>query len=163
MAISKKIVAALNRQINREIYSAYFYLGMASYADSIGYKGVANWFRAQWREELFHADKMFNYVLQQGSRVMLEAIETPPQDFSSIQDLFKRTSEHEKKVTGLIHNLVKLAKEENDKETEVLLQWFVKEQIEEEATPTNILKNVEVKGKSKEGLAEIDAELAKRK
>ena len=161
--ISKKMVDAIDRQLNREIYSAYFYLGMASYAGSIGYKGVANWFKAQWKEELLHADKMFNYVLERGSRVMLEPIEEPPQDFSSIQDLFKRTAEHEKKVTALIHKLVELAKQEHDKETASFLQWFVKEQIEEEATPAGILKGMETKGKSKEGLLEIDAELAKRK
>ena len=161
--ISKKMVDAIDRQLNREIYSAYFYLGMASYAESIGYKGVANWFKAQWKEELFHADKMFDYVLKRGSRVMLEPIEEPPQDFSSIQDLFKRTTEHEKKVTALIHKLVELAKQENDNETASFLQWFVKEQIEEEATPAGILKGLETKGKSKEGLLEIDSELAKRK
>ncbi len=161
--ISKKIVDALNYQMNREIWSAYFYLGMASYADSIGYKGVANWFKAQWKEELFHADKFYNYVNQQGQRVMLEAIEEPPQDFSSIKDLFERTAKHEKNVTGLIHDLVELAGQENDKDTESFLQWFVKEQVEEEETPAGILSDINSKGKDEKGLKEIDAELALRK
>jgi len=159
--LSKKMTDALARQMNREIYSAYFYLGMAAYADSIGFKGVANWFRGQWKEELFHADKLYDYINKQGQRVMLGAIEEPPQDFSSIKDLFERTTKHEKVVTGLIHDLVKLANAENDKETEGFLQWFVKEQVEEEKTPAGILS--EIGNKQGDDLKPIDEKLAKRR
>ncbi|NQT23109.1 MAG: ferritin [Candidatus Omnitrophica bacterium] len=161
--IGKKVLDALNRQINREIYSAYFYLGMAAYADSIGMKGIASWFRMQWKEELFHADKMFNYINDRGNRVMLGAIEEPPQDFSSVRDLFERTYEHEKKVTKLIHNLVDLAKSEKDTESESFLQWFVNEQREEEATPRGILERVKKSEKDVKAMSQIDGELAKRK
>ncbi len=155
--ISEKMVKSLNHQVNREIYSAYFYLGMAAYAGAAGMKGVANWFTAQVKEELSHAQKIYDYVSQQGVRVALDAIEEPPQDFLSIIDLFEKTLEHEKKVTAMINDLVVLAVEEKDGETEKFLQWFVKEQIEEEATPAGILKKFENKGET-----EVDSELAKR-
>lgn len=156
--LSQKTLNALNEQINKEIYSAYFYLGMSAYAASTGLKGFANWFYAQWREELGHAKKMFDYVHKRGNRVILKAIEEPPQDFLSGKDLFEKTFAHEKKVTGLIKNLVALAKAEGDQETIDFLQWFVKEQVEEEATPAGILKNIDTKGKE-----EVDKELATRR
>ena len=155
--MNEKMLKRLNYQINREIYSGYFYLGMAAYAASIGRKGVANWFTAQMKEELVHAQKIYDYVERQGAKVFLEAIEEPPQEFSSVTDLFEKTLEHEKKVTGLIKGLVGLAAEEKDAETEQFLQWFVKEQIEEEAAPAGILKKLGEKGE-----AEVDDELAKR-
>jgi len=161
--ISENIVKALTRQINREIYSAYFYLGMASYAESKGFKGVSNWFKVQAREELEHARKMYDYLNQQGARVMMQAIEEPPQDFLSVVELFVKTLEHEKKVTRLINDIVTLAKNENDQDMVKFLQWFVKEQVEEEANPANILKNIDTKGSDKKGLSDIDAQLAKRR
>ncbi len=161
--ISEKIAESINHQINREIYSAYFYLGMAAYADSANLKGVAHWFKSQVKEELFHAEKMYDYVNQQGRRVNLEAIEQPPQDFSSAADLFEKTLAHEKKVTQMIHGLVELAKAENDTQTQDFLQWFVKEQVEEEATPAGILKNMNLKGQDGKGVSEINEQLAKRK
>jgi ferritin len=158
--ISGKMAKSLNHQINREIYSGYFYLGMAAYAAAIGRKGVANWFTAQMKEELFHAQKIYDYVSQQGAKVDLEAIEEPSQDFSSVTDLFEKTLEHEKKVTGMIRDLVDLAAQEKDEETEKFLQWFVKEQMEEEATPAGILKKLE--NKAEGGISEVDSELSKR-
>ncbi|MFC1643813.1 ferritin [Candidatus Omnitrophota bacterium] len=158
--ISDRMVERLNHQINREIYSAYFYLGMAAYAETIGMKGTANWFSSQVKEELVHAQKMYDYVNRQGAKVNLAAIEEPPQDFTSVPDLFSKTLEHEKKVTGMIKDLVALAAQEKDEEAGNFLQWFVKEQIEEEATPAGILKKLE--GKDEAGILEIDNELAKR-
>jgi len=158
--ISDKMVIQLNHQINREIYSAYFYLGMSSYAASIGMNGAANWFAAQVKEELVHAQKMYDYVNRQGSRVMIEAIEEPPQDFLSIQDIFEQTLAHERNVTAMINDLVVLASGENDKETGKFLEWFVKEQKEEEATPAGILDKL--KGKGEAEIREIDSELKKR-
>jgi ferritin len=160
--LNKKILEALNEQINKEIYSAYFYLGMSAYAASMEEKGVANWFYQQWKEELFHTKKMFDYVHEKHERVVLKAIDEPPQDFSSIAGLFEKTLKHEKKVTGLINNLMKLAKEENDEDSEKFLAWFVKEQIEEEATPAGILERINHAGEDKEALARIYKELAAR-
>jgi ferritin len=158
--MNDRIAKSINHQINREIYSAYFYLGMAAYATSIGMNGVANWFNAQVKEELFHAQKMYDYVSQGGAKVGLEAIEEPPQDFSSVADLFTKTLAHEKNVTAMINDLVALAAEEKDEETGKFLQWFVKEQMEEEATPAGILDKL--KGKDEAGVKEVDSELSKR-
>ena len=158
--LSDKMLNSLNHQINREIYSAYFYLGMAAYASSIGMNGVANWFSGQVKEELFHAQKMYDYVNQNGLKVNLEAIEEPPQDFTSVADLFAKTLAHEKNVTAMIKDLAALATEEKDAETGKFLQWFVKEQEEEEATPAGILAKLE--GKDDAGVKEVDSELSKR-
>ena len=163
MGMSKNMADRLNRQMNREIYSGYLYLGMAAYADSIGKGEAANWFRGQWHEELAHADRFYKYINQQGMKVVLEAIETPPQKFLSVLDLFEKTLEHEKKVTKLIHDLVDLAKKENDKDTENFLQWFVKEQIEEEESPAKIIRQLKDKQSDQVSLQEVYAQLAKRK
>jgi ferritin len=161
--LSKKMLEALEEQINKEIYSGYFYLGMSAYAAFNGLPGVANWFYGQWKEELEHAKKMFDYAHKAGNRVTLKAIDVPPQDFSSAADLFEKTLNHEKKVTGLINNLVDVAKKENDKATEDFLQWFVKEQKEEEATPATILKRIQAAGSDASKFSEVDQQLARRK
>ena len=160
--LSEKMVKAFEYQINREIYSAYFYLGMSSYASSNGFSGIANWFAIQVKEELFHAQKMYDYVIKGGSKVTLQAIEEPPQDFTSVVDLFDRTLKHEKAVTGLINDLVKVAQGENDKDSEKFLEWYVKEQQEEEATPAGILDKLKAAGNNKDELLRVDSELAKR-
>jgi len=160
--LSGKIIKAINHQINREHYSAYLYLSMASYATAKGLSGFANWFTVQMKEEMFHAEKMYNYVNQQGGRVLLEAIEQPPADFSSMLDLFEKTLEHEKGVTTLINNLVKLAREEDDYATESFLLWYVTEQVEEEASPTEIIQKLKFIGKDGRGLLMIDKDLAAR-
>jgi len=158
--LKKRVLEALNEQINKEIYSAYFYLGMSAYAKSKGLGGFAGWFYGQWNEELLHAKKIFDYIHEKGERTTLLAIDRPPQDFSSGGDLFEKTLAHEKKVTGLINGLVKLAREEGDGATEEFLQWFVKEQKEEESTPARILEKIKKAG---EDLSGVDTELAKRK
>ncbi|MFH1380833.1 MAG: ferritin [Candidatus Omnitrophota bacterium] len=160
--LSEKMTKAINTQINREIYSAYLYLGMASYAAHKGLNGIANWFNVQVQEELSHAKKMYDYVFQAGGRVMLLDIESPQQEFSSARELFEKTLAHEKMVTCLINKLVDIAKEEKDPATESFLKWFVTEQIEEETTPTNILRKMESKGTGNNGLSTVNAELGKR-
>ena len=160
--INNKIVGSLNQQTNREIYSAYLYLSMAAYATSIGLNGFANWFNVQVKEEMTHAEKFYNYVNQQSGRVKLKAIEQPPHDFSSAVDLFEKTLEHEKKVTKMIDGLVNVAKKENDHATETFLQWFVTEQVEEEANATEILQKLKLVGKDGNGLLLIDSQLATR-
>jgi len=160
--LSEKMVMKLNYQINRELYSAYLYLSMASYADSEGLSGFANWFKIQAKEEEYHAEKMYNYVNQQGRRVVLEAIEQPQTDFTSIVDLFEQTLKHEKVVTSLINGLVKLAREENDYATESFLQWYVTEQVEEEANPAEMIQKLKYIGKDGRGLLMLDKELAAR-
>jgi ferritin len=160
--ISDKMIKGLNHQVNRELYSAYLYVGMASYATDAGLKGTANWFTVQAQEEVIHAQKIYTYVLNQGGRVMLEAIEEPPQKFSSMKDLFEQTLDHEKKVTAMIHGLVDQAIDERDRATEIMLQWFVTEQVEEEANPTEILQKLALVGNEGNGLFMIDQELSQR-
>ncbi|MFH1877679.1 MAG: ferritin [Candidatus Omnitrophota bacterium] len=160
--ISKKMLESINEQINKELYSAYFYAGMASYAFSGGLKGMANWFTVQTQEELSHARKFYNYVNDQGERVRLKAIDEPPQDFTSPLDLFEKTLEHEKKVTASINNLVTLAKKENDHATEIFLQWFVSEQVEEESSAAEVMQQLKLVGKEGNGLFMIDKELGLR-
>jgi len=160
--LSEKMVKKLNHQINRELFSAYLYQSMASYADSEGLSGFANWFKIQAKEEEFHAEKFYNYINQQGSRVIMEAIEQPETQFSSMLDLFEKTLKHEKVVTSLINELVKLAREENDYATESILQWYVTEQVEEEANPAEMIQKLKFVGKDGRGLLMLDKELASR-
>lgn len=160
--VSKKMIESINQQINREIYSAYLYLSMGAYAASLGLSGFANWFSVQVKEELTHAEKFYNYVIQQAGRVKLKAVEGPPQDFKSAVDLFEQTLEHEIKVTKLIHDLVDLARKESDHATETFLQWFVTEQVEEESNATEILQKLNIVGKDGNGLLTIDSQLATR-
>ena len=160
--LSKKMVEKLNYQINIELFSAYLYLSMASYADAEGLAGFSNWFKIQAKEEEFHAEKLDNYVNQQGERVVLEAIEKPETDFTSMLDLFEKTFKHEKVVTSLINELVKLAREENDYATESFLQWYVIEQVEEEANPAEIIQKLNFIGKDGRGLLMLNQELATR-
>jgi ferritin len=146
--ISEKMQKAINDQINAEFYSAYFYLSISAYCDSENYKGFAEWFRLQAEEERTHGFKLFDYLQERGGRVILKAIDEPPTNFKSIQDTFEQTLEHERKVTGLINNLNKLAIEENDYATQAHLQWFISEQVEEEATAEDILNQIKmVEGK----------------
>ena len=160
--ISNKLLQALNEQINKELYSAYLYLAMAAYSASIGLNGFANWFSVQVKEELTHAEKFYNYVNQQSGRVVLKAVAQPAQDFSSTVELFKQTLEHEKNVSKIISGLVDLAKKENSYATEAFLQWFVTEQVEEEASATEILQKLNLVGKDGQGLLMVDSQLATR-
>lgn len=160
--ISDKMVKGITRQINREIYSGYFYLAMASFAQDAGLSGVANWFNVQLQEELSHAKKFYDYLQQRNVRVKLDAIEAPPQEFSSVTDLFKQTLEHEKKVTAMITDLVNMAIEEKDRATEIMLQWFVTEQVEEEANASDILQKLKVFGEKGDALLMIDRDLSQR-
>ncbi|MBU4149397.1 MAG: ferritin [Candidatus Omnitrophica bacterium] len=160
--ISTKMTDSINEQINKEIYSGYLYLSMAAYSASIGLNGFANWFKAQLQEEIAHAQKFYDYIVKQGGRVVLQAIDEPPKDFKGARDLFQKTLDHEKIVTKRINDLVIIARKENDRATETLLQWFVTEQVEEEETPTRILQKFDLIGKDENGLLTIDSQLATR-
>lgn len=161
--LSQKMSQALNHQFNREIYSAYLYLSMAASSETLKLKGFANWFYVQVKEELFHAEKLYKYIIERGNKVILEPIEQPQIDFRSPSDLFEKTLEHEKKVTSMINNLVLLSKTENDNETRIFLEWYVKEQEEEEESAEKNLIKIKSIGHDKDKLLELDEELAKRK
>ncbi len=161
-SISERIVDALNKQINAELYSAYLYLSMASYFESKGLKGFANWMRVQWQEELTHAMKIYDYVVERGGRVKLYAIDEPPAEWDSPLAAFEAAYNHEVKVTGMINELVELAMAEKDYATYNMLQWFVAEQVEEEASTSEIVDKLRLIGDDGRGLLMIDRELGAR-
>lgn len=161
--ISKTLSEAMNKQVNREIYSAYLYLSMASYFDSIGLKGCASWMKVQFQEEMLHATKMYDYLYQRGARAVMLPIEAPQSQWGSPLEVFEQTLAHEKRVTGLINALVDTAKSEKDAEAETFLQWFVKEQVEEEESAEEQVNNFKKAGVSKEKINELDRSLGQRK
>ena len=160
--ISEKMAEALNTQLNREMYSAYLYMSMSAHSTHIGLKGFANWFMVQYQEEMVHAMKFYDYLNSQGGKVKLLDIEAPPTDFDSPLDMFEKTLAHEKKVTRLIHDLVDLAIAEKDHATNIFLQWFVTEQIEEEGNDNDIIAQLKLMGDEGNALFMIDKELATR-
>lgn len=160
--ISEKVQAALNKQINEEFYSSYLYLSMSAYFESNDLQGFAQWFRVQADEEHLHAMKMFDYMYQIGGDVELMKIEGPKTDWNSFLEVFQDTYEHEQKVTKNINKLLELAYAEKDHATVNFLQWFVSEQVEEEATSMQNVKKMEMIGNDKAGLFMVDKELGGR-
>ncbi len=140
--ITKKIEEALNKQVNAELYSAYLYLSMSAWCEQKNFKGFANWLRVQYQEETAHALKIFDYVLERGGTIVLDKIDNPPHNWNNIIDVFEQVLNHEKYVTSIINNLVNIAIEEKDYATNNMLQWFVNEQVEEEASATEILEQL---------------------
>ncbi|MEM0203822.1 MAG: ferritin [Archaeoglobaceae archaeon] len=163
MSLSEKVVGALNVQLNREIYSAYLYLSMSAYFESLGLKGFANWMKVQWQEELMHAMKFFDYIANRGGRVELYEIEAPPKEWKSPLEAFEFALEHEKSVTKRISDLVNLSIEEKDHATFNMLQWFVNEQVEEERSFGEIVAKLKLAGNDTRALLFLDAELGQRK
>ena len=160
--ISKKMESAINEQINKELYSAYYYLSMAAYLENESLDGMASFMKAQAHEEVGHAMKFYAYVNEQGGRVILETIEKPQETFDNPQQIFDLSLKHEKFVTSRIHSLVDLALEEKDHATKAFLDWFVTEQVEEEATMDSIVNKFKLLGGSGQGLLMLDAQLGQR-
>lgn len=154
---------ALNKQLNAELYSAYLYWSMAAYFHDLSLDGFAHWMRLQAREEVEHAEKFYDYIVERGGRVLLAAINNPETEWNSPQAVFEMTLAHEQKVTGMINELVELAMAEKDHATCNFLQWFVEEQVEEEATADGILQQLKLIGDNKVGLLLLDRELGQRK
>lgn len=160
--IQKKMEKALNEQINAELYSSYLYLSMSAYFSSINLNGFSTWMRTQAQEELMHAMKFYDYIIERGGIVTVTGIEAPPIEWDSPLDVFQYTYEHEQKVTGLINDLVDLAASLNDHATTAFLQWFVTEQVEEEASASEIVETLQLIGDSKQGLFMVDKEMGQR-
>ena len=158
--ISNDMSEKLNVQINREMYSAYFYLGLSAQAETANLKGAAAWFFAKYGEEMEHALKIYRYLIDQDAAVSFTGIGAPPSRSEGILDMFEQTLAHEREVTGAINELVDQALSEKDHATNVFLQWFVTEQIEEEATVNDILGRLRLFGDQGQGLFMIDNELA---
>jgi len=160
--ISKKMEDALNEQVNAELYSAYLYLSMESYFKSQNLNGFANWMRVQTQEEITHAMKIYEFIDERGGRITLKAIDGPDTEWDSPLEVFKAVYEHEQKVTSLINDLVNLAIEEKDHATNTFLQWFVNEQVEEEASADQVVQQLKMMEKAPGGLFLLDRELAQR-
>lgn len=160
--INQTMQDAMNKQIQAEMYSSYIYLSMAAYFESLNLAGSAHWMRLQANEELAHAMKFFDHINERGGRVELMAIDAPPFEFDSAVAVFEMAYQHEKKVTGLIHDLYKLAMEQNDYAALSMLQWFVDEQVEEESSALAVVEKLQMIGDSKMGLFMIDQELGQR-
>jgi len=160
--VSQKMQDSINNQINAEIYSAYLYFSMATYFDDLNLPGFANWMKVQAQEEMYHAIKFQDFLNERGGRVLLKAIEGPPTEWKNSLDVFKNVYEHECHVTQLINGLVKVAKEENDNASEIFLQWYVTEQVEEEANADDLVKKLEMIGDNTFGVFMLDKELQGR-
>lgn len=160
--ISEKMQEALNEQVNKEFYSAYMYLAMSAYCNTLGLPGFAHWLRMQYEEESMHVTKMYDYIQDQGGEVHLKAIEEPPQEYGTPLEIFQVTLEHEQYITSMIHKLMDLAIEEKDYATQTFLQWYVTEQVEEEANVNDIVAPLKMVGDDKGGLMMIDQKLATR-
>jgi ferritin len=160
--LTEKMQKALNGQLNAELYSAYLYLSMNAYFKSVNLDGFANWMYYQAQEELEHSMKFYDFVIQRGGKAVLTQIEAPPTEWDSPLAVFEATLAHEQKVTGLINELVEIALGEHDHATNIFLQWFVSEQVEEEESVSGVLEQLKLMGDAQGGLFMIDRELAKR-
>jgi len=160
--LSEAIQDAMNEQIKNELCSAYLYLSMSAYCESVNLPGFAHWMRVQAQEETTHAMKFYDFICERGGRVVLQAIDQPPVKYESPLDVFEKTLEHEGKVTAMIHNLYALAVQENDYASQVFLQWFVTEQVEEEQSAAQIVDTLKMIGDKGHALLMLDRELRQR-
>lgn len=160
--ISTKMQDAINKQIQAEFASAFLYLSMAAYCESKNLKGFAHWLKVQNQEETGHAMKLYEYLLGRGGNVALKAIDAPPAEFGSPAEVFAKVLAHEQQITALINGLYETAQAEKDYATQVFLQWFINEQVEEEASATSILEKLKLLPDKSGALLYIDKELGKR-
>lgn len=160
--LSKTMQDAINEQINNELYSAYLYLSMSAYFESINLPGSANWMKGQHDEENMHAMKMFDYVNDRGGRVVLTAIAQPTTEFDSPASVWDEVLAHEQKVSTSIHKLYELALREKDYASQALLTWFITEQVEEEKNAAQIVDTLRLVGGQLQGLFQVDRMLAAR-
>ena len=160
--LTDKMQKALNKQINAEFYSAYLYLGFSTYFEGVNLPGFAHWMRMQYQEETLHGLKIFDYILERDGEVVLDKIDKPEVNVDSPLATFEQTLEHERKVSGLINDLAALAVKEQDFATQNFLQWFVNEQVEEEAAASGLVQQLKLIGESSGGLFMLDRDLASR-
>lgn len=160
--LQKKMAKALNEQINREMFSAYLYMSMSAFSNDMGLKGFANWFMVQYHEEMFHAMKLYEYVQRQGEPVTLKALEGPATKFDSPLDMFEKTLAHEQFITKSINELVDMAISQKDHATQIFLEWYVTEQVEEEDNDNEILAQLRLIGDNAHALLMLDRELSSR-
>lgn len=162
MKINKNVEEVLSKQVNAEFWSANMYLSMSSWFMEKGLKGFANWMRVQYQEENAHALKIFDFILERQGSVKLMAIDAVPTDWKSILEVMEETYKHECKVTAMIYNCIDVAEKEKDRATVSMLQWYVDEQIEEEANVDELISQLKLIGEDGQGLYHLDKELATR-
>ena len=160
--ISKSMQDSINEQIKNELYSSYLYLAMSAHFEAANLGGFAHWLRLQSQEELEHAMKFFDYINERGGRVHLKAIDQPPAEWSSTLTAFEEVLAHEQKVTGMIHKLYAQAVEEKDYASQIMLQWFITEQVEEEKNATEIIEQIKMIEARGSALLYLDRQLGKR-
>jgi len=160
--ISKAMQDGINEQINKELYSSYLYLSMAAYFENKNLPGFAHWMRVQEGEEREHAMKFYDFLLERGGTISLKAIDAPPAAWKSDLELFKEVATHEAKVTGLINALYELALKEKDYPSQVLLQWYITEQVEEEKNAAEIVASLEMIDRHETAVLQLDHRLGKR-
>lgn len=160
--LPEKLLTKLNEQITHEFYSAHYYLAMAAYFKKEDLDGFANFFLVQAEEERFHAMKFFNFINDQGEEAVITGFKDPRRDFKSAEEIFELALEHEKLVSSLINDLMALAQEEKHYPSISFLQWFVDEQVEEEASMSKLLSQVKRVGEKGHGILMLDRELASR-
>lgn len=160
--LSDKLEKAMNEQITHEMYSAYLYLSMSAHFEAANLPGMARWMRVQAGEEQEHALKFFDYINERNSRVTLQAIPQPPADFGTPKAAFEQVLKHEQDVTGLITRLYELAIEEKDYAAQVMLHWFIAEQVEEEKHAGEIVDTFKLLGESPMALMNLDRQLGSR-
>ena len=160
--LNPKIQDAFNEQINKELFSSYLYLSMAAHFEATTMPGMAAWMRVQAQEETIHAMKFYDYILERNGKVTLAQIDAPKTEWSSPAEAFEDAYAHEQKITRLINGLVDLAVAEKDHATETFLQWFVTEQVEEEATVSTIVDQLQLVGDNGVALYMIDGQLSQR-
>jgi ferritin len=162
MTMDKQLEKLIQDQIKNEWYSAYLYLSMAAYFETVTLEGFAKWMYKQAGEEQVHGKKMFDFLIDRGVKVVLQAIQQPPADFASAQAVFEMSLEHEKKVTGLINAIADQADKANDHPTKVFIQWFITEQVEEEKNASRILDLLKKIPAGSAGIFQLDHQLGKR-
>ncbi|ASJ12687.1 ferritin [Thermococcus thioreducens] len=160
--LSERMLKALNEQLNRELYSAYLYFSMAAYFEDMNLEGFANWMKAQAEEELGHVLRFYNYIYDRNGRVELKAVQEPPKEWDSPLAAFEAAYEHEQFITRHIHELAALAEEEKDYSTRAFLEWFINEQVEEEANVKKIVDKLKFAKDSPQVIFMLDQELGQR-
>lgn len=160
--LSTAMIGKLNHQLQEEYYSSYLYLSMAAHCEALNLKGFAHWMEVQSNEEREHAMKFYEHLTANGAKVVLEAIQQPPAEFGTAEEMFKKVLAHEQHITKCIHELYALALKENDYRTQIFLQWFVSEQQEEEEVAGEILARIAAVENRMSSLLWIDKELKKR-
>jgi len=160
--VSEKIVTLVNEQITKEQYAAQLYLSMSAWFYAQDLEGIGNYFRVQSKEELMHADKMFDYVNDIGGQIILNEVPKPPHEFNNAQEIFEKALDHERLVTKSIFNIVKAANDESDFATTSFLQWFINEQVEEESSASLLVTKIKMVKDNPSALYLFDQELAQR-